>query len=62
MSVDLLERMLDRGYAVAFRRVGRKGVHIRAVQDEVVFEAEAESYKEAVEAVYSKLAKKGDKA
>lgn len=58
MSTMLLDRLLDKGYAVAFRKVGRKVVHVRAVRDETVVESENETPELALEAAYDKITNK----
>lgn len=42
-----LEKMIDNGFAVALRKDGRRA-HVRAVRNEKVTEAEAETISEAV--------------
>lgn len=49
-----LERMVDRGFAVAFRKDGRH-FHVRAVFDEKVTESSAETMSEAVLVVSDKV-------
>lgn len=42
-----LEKMIDGGFAVALRKDGRR-IHVRAVRNEKVTEADAETISEAI--------------
>lgn len=48
-----LESMVEKGFAVAFRKDGHK-FHVRAVREERVLEGDAETISEAVASVYER--------
>jgi hypothetical protein len=60
VAIDALERLLDKEYAVAFRKAGRKVIHIRAVRDGNIVEAECASIEEAVNAIYDRVRRKAE--
>ena len=58
VAIDALKRLLEKEYAVAFRRLNKKIIHIRAVHDGNIIEAECESIEEALNTIYDKVRRK----
>ena len=49
-----LERILDKDFAVAFRKNGQR-IHVRAVRNGKIYEAETPSVADAISDVYSQV-------
>lgn len=58
VAINTLERLIDREYAVAFRKPNRKTVHVRAVKEGAIVEAESSTVSEALDTIYEKVKRK----
>lgn len=59
VALDALERLIDREYAVALRRIERK-VHVRAVREGAIIESEGDTIQEALNSALSKSKNKAE--